>query len=356
MNLKTFLVVLGFTSCYGQYSLPVVSRRVGQALDGPSYLPSGNVRQFISYPRVNKVGADALAIAAPLLRGPPAAVLDKVATYGLTNGVTGGIALGARAQVLGPVIAAIITQRTAEVVDVPTPPDVIQPQVLIVEPNLLPVTIEFRSQSSPVNINQVHIPGPPGEVKETRSEEEPDRVLHEVVKPVIQEVREIIQPFRKITQEILPVQEEVHSVVARGENQKVLQEVAIPPPVPVQISNVVPAQAVGAYAAQHVRVAGPARVAVAAPAAIAVAKPVEPVITALGESVSALGSAPSRTVVRAGLIGGARVLEDDPVKPAASFTRRSGRKIPAPREAFEDVSINNRGPGVRPVKRHAQYS
>ena len=247
-------------------------------------------------------------------------------------------------------LLAIITQRTHQVVDIPTPPDVIQPQVLIVEPNLLPVTIEFRSQSSPVNINQVHIPGPPGEVKETRSEEEPDRVLHEVVKPVIQEVREIIQPFRKITQEILPVQEEVHSIVARGENQKVLQEIAIPPPAPLQLTQVAPAQRAVAVAAPSVRVVEAAPVAVAGPANVAVA---QPVITSLGESIPAL----SRTVVRAGLIGGARVIEapSEPV-PAATLSRRSGRKIPnqSANENAEDVSINNRGPS-RPVKRHAKH-
>ena len=228
---------------------------------------------------------------------------------------------------------AIITHRTAEVVDVPTPQDVITPQVLIVEPNLLPVTIEFRSQSSPVNINQVHIPGPPGEVKSTRSEEEPDRVLHEVIKPVIQEVREIIQPFRKITQEILPVQEEVHSLVARGENHKVLQEVAVPAPVPVQLHS---------YAG-----AAPA-VAIAAPAISVVKNVEEPVITSLGESIPALRS----TVVRAGLIGGARVLEapDEPV-PSESLSKRSGRKIAAPSQAEgNDLSVNNRGP-ARPSKR-----
>jgi hypothetical protein len=328
--LKLLLVLFGVVCCYGQQRIPVITNRVPVGL--PKIIPSGTVKNFVTYPNIIRGSAeDALSIVGPLLRAQPQyvnlapapAVLEKVATYGLTNGLTGGIALGNRAHVLGPVIAAIITHRTAEVVDVPTNPDVITPQVLIVEPNLLPVTIEFRSQSSPVNINQVHIPGPPGEIKETRSEEEPDRVLHEVIKPVIQEVREIIQPFRKITQEILPVQEEVHSVVARGENHKVLQEVAIPAPVPVQLHASAP---------------------ILSKAIVA-----EPVITSLGQSIPAL----SRTVVKAGLIGGARVLEaplDDPI-PSESLSRRSGRKITAPAEAERDLSVNNRGP-ARPVKRH----
>ncbi len=123
-------------------------------------IPSTNVRRFLSYPilkSANEFGA--LGAIAPVLSnnigslaavrpsvavGPPAPILERVATLGLTNSLTGGIALGTQPQVLGPVIAAIITRRTAEVVDVPVPRDVITPQVLIVEPNLLPVTIEFR--------------------------------------------------------------------------------------------------------------------------------------------------------------------------------------------------------------------
>ncbi len=292
-------------------------------------IPSANVRKFLTYPTLksaNEIGAfgaiapvlsrnvGLLAAPAPVAIAPPVPILERVATLGLTNSLTGGIALGAQPQVLGPVIAAIITRRTAEVVDVPVPQDVITPQVLIVEPNLLPVTIEFRSQSSPVNINQVHIPGPPGEFKETRSEEEPDRVLHEVVKPVIQEVREIIQPFRRITQQILPVQEEIHSVVARGQRQQVIQEVAIPPPAPV--ATPVAIEAPVAVAPQPVAVAAPVAVAspiaLAAPSVAAIPQPItlertvsfEPVITGL-----AAGPALTGTVVRAGLIGGARIFQ-----------------------------------------------
>ena len=43
---------------------------------------------------------------------------------------------------------------------------------------------------------------------------------HSVTKPIIQEVREIITPFRKITQEIQPVQEEILTIVSRGQEQQ----------------------------------------------------------------------------------------------------------------------------------------
>ncbi len=41
--------------------------------------------------------------------------------------------------------------------------------------------------------------------------------MHEVVKPVIQEVREIIQPYRRLVQQIQPVIEQTHTVIAKGE-------------------------------------------------------------------------------------------------------------------------------------------
>src|SRR6218665_3558904 len=55
------------------------------------------------------------------------------------------------------------------------------------------------------------------EPEHTSSEDEPQRVIHEVVKPVIQEVREIIQPYRRLIQQIQPVIEQTHTVIAKGE-------------------------------------------------------------------------------------------------------------------------------------------
>jgi hypothetical protein len=55
------------------------------------------------------------------------------------------------------------------------------------------------------------------EVEHTSSEDQPHRVMHEVVKPVIQEIHEIIQPYRRVVQQIQPVLEEVHTIVAKGE-------------------------------------------------------------------------------------------------------------------------------------------
>ena len=43
--------------------------------------------------------------------------------------------------------------------------------------------------------------------------------MHEVHRPVIQEIREVIQPYRRVIQEIQPVIEQVQTVVARGEGR-----------------------------------------------------------------------------------------------------------------------------------------
>ncbi|KPM09125.1 Cuticle protein [Sarcoptes scabiei] len=95
-----------------------------------------------------------------------------------------------------------------------------QPQVIEVSPDQLPVQVHFRTASSRLNVQQSHNANMPPQVEHASFQDEPHRVVHEVVKPVIQEVREIIQPYRRVTQEIRPVIEEVHTVVHKGEGRR----------------------------------------------------------------------------------------------------------------------------------------
>jgi len=95
-----------------------------------------------------------------------------------------------------------------------------QQQVIDVDPQHVPVQVHFRTSGSKVNVHQSHTPGVQGQVEHASFQDEPHRVIHEVVKPVIQEVREIIQPYRRVTQEIRPVIEEVHTVVHKGEGRR----------------------------------------------------------------------------------------------------------------------------------------
>ena len=158
-------------------------------------------------------------------------VLISLAITYVSAGVLGGAGLGlstggaygagyaaplARSAPIGPVFAAVQSRRTYDVIPVPSSIEPAIPQVIEVEPNEQPVQFIFRSQSSPVLVQQVHTPGV-GQQESTRSEEEPHQLVHEVYKPIFQEVREVIQPFRKVIQKVEPVLEEVHTVVAKGE-------------------------------------------------------------------------------------------------------------------------------------------
>ena len=123
-----------------------------------------------------------------------------------TGGYTGGV-----------IPAAIQTRRNVEVRPVQLDSDPIKAAVVLVEAGVIPLTILFRSSSSALTVMQEHNPGQPGEQQHTKSEDEPHRLLHEVTKPIIQEVREVITPYRRVVQEIQPVQEDVHTIVARGQ-------------------------------------------------------------------------------------------------------------------------------------------
>jgi hypothetical protein len=83
-----------------------------------------------------------------------------------------------------------------------------------------PIVIHFRTHANRIKVEQTRVPDKPKEVEHTRSEDEPHRVIHEVYKPVIQEIREIIQPFRKVVQQVQPVVEEVQTVVHRGDGRR----------------------------------------------------------------------------------------------------------------------------------------
>lgn len=80
-----------------------------------------------------------------------------------------------------------------------------------------PYSIVFRTHSMPVKIKQQHQTLPAPEVEFVRTQEDPHRIKHEVVRPVIQEVHEVIQPYRRVVQEVRPVQESIHTIVSKGE-------------------------------------------------------------------------------------------------------------------------------------------
>ena len=118
------------------------------------------------------------------------------------------------------ILAAVQTKHTFETKPVDIPFEDLEPQIIEVEGGALPLEIHFKSASSRIRVHQSHQAGGAGEVEQTSSEEEPHRLVHEVKKPIIQEVREIITPYRRVIQEIQPVQEEIHTIVAKGEARR----------------------------------------------------------------------------------------------------------------------------------------
>jgi hypothetical protein len=152
------------------------------------------------------------------------------APLGFAGGLSGGLGLGyaaplglaggyARSLPVGPIPAAIQSTRTYEVVPVPSLFEAAVPQTIEVGPNIQPVNIVFRTQSSPLNLRQVHTPAAP-QYESTRSEDAPSVLTHENHKTVVQNYVETIQPIRKIETRIQPVIENAHTVVARGEEYR----------------------------------------------------------------------------------------------------------------------------------------
>ena len=130
-----------------------------------------------------------------------------------------GSSYSAPQQSYGPIEAAIQSRRTVELREVAYPDDYVQPQVIEVGAGQLPVQIHFKSASSPLTVKQSHTPGYQSPVEYGSYRDEPHRLVNEVTKPVIQEVREVIQPYRRVTQEIRPVMEEVHTLVHKGQRK-----------------------------------------------------------------------------------------------------------------------------------------
>lgn len=168
--------------------------------NGQEYLQLGTGSGLSSGQQLGTKG-----LPAPL---PPAPVLSKTRQ-----------AFVAPQQSFGPVDAAIHSRRTFEFRHVSIPENLAQPQVIEVGAGSLPIHILFRSASSPLSVQQVHTAGLQAPVEYGQFQEHPHRLVNEVMKPVIQEVREVIQPYRRVTQEVRPVIEEVHTVVHKGDKR-----------------------------------------------------------------------------------------------------------------------------------------
>lgn len=80
--------------------------------------------------------------------------------------------------------AAVQTKHSVKYVDVSVPRPYVEPQVIEIDANPVPIVMHFKSASSRIRITQSHKHGGSGELIETKSEDEPNYLKHVVVRPV----------------------------------------------------------------------------------------------------------------------------------------------------------------------------
>lgn len=129
--------------------------------------------------------------------------------YGSGRPVTGGEVI----------TVPVISKHYISYVEVPYEMPVYQPRIITIEPSRQTVNFLFKSQSSPITVRQQHTPAPGVVHEPTMTQDEPIVLRHQVVKPIVQELRETIQPYRKVTQEIRPVMEDVRVIVHTARKQ-----------------------------------------------------------------------------------------------------------------------------------------
>ncbi|OTF71228.1 DFP2-like protein, partial [Euroglyphus maynei] len=112
---------------------------------------------------------------------------------------------------------AIQSRQTFEVRPVPIQVSQGTPRIVEFDGGSAPLKLHFKSSGGRIQIMQTNGNGYGSEPEYTQSEEEPQRLIHEVKKPIIQEVREIIIPYRKVVQEVRPAKEEVKTIVSQGQ-------------------------------------------------------------------------------------------------------------------------------------------
>ncbi|XP_054160811.1 adult-specific cuticular protein ACP-22-like [Oppia nitens] len=137
-----------------------------------------------------------------------------IGSYGGGGGGTGSSGGGGGGHAIP---AAIKTIHSVQIHKLDIPQTPIQGELIEVGASKVPVTLHFRSASSDLKVLSSHQSGQ-GDVQHTSSDDKPHKLVHRVNKPVIQEIHEIITPYRKIIQEIRPVNEDVQTIVAKGDD------------------------------------------------------------------------------------------------------------------------------------------
>ena len=115
--------------------------------------------------------------------------------------------------------AAIHSKHSVQIIPVSGSKHMGKTPVVDINSEPLPLTLRFNSHSTRILPIQKHF-SHSGQVYKQNAIDEPDVLIQNIRKPIIQEVREIITPYRKVVQEIQPVMEEIHTIVAKGEARR----------------------------------------------------------------------------------------------------------------------------------------
>lgn len=118
-----------------------------------------------------------------------------------------------------PLKAAVTTNHNVRVYHVPTTKLPQADQLVEIESNHVPLHIHFKTASSRLHLTQAHRTHA-STVKQVNSVEEPNVLINEISRPIIQTIREVIKPERKIVRELVPVQETIETVVAKDEKME----------------------------------------------------------------------------------------------------------------------------------------
>lgn len=81
------------------------------------------------------------------------------------------------------------------------------------ESNDIPIVVRFNTKPTEIETIQTHHPSP-GKTQHMVTVEKPDRLIHQVNKPVIQYIHEMIVPYRRHVQVVEPVREILETHIA----------------------------------------------------------------------------------------------------------------------------------------------
>ncbi|OTF77904.1 DFP2-like protein [Euroglyphus maynei] len=184
----------------------------------PSYYGNNNLygRQFLSGGLgYYGLGGGLSLMAKPALL-PNNGYLNTYPSYAFGSSYQPNLLTEQRFAQNGPILAAVNSNHKLSMYDVPSTFSANQPLNIEVPSSAPSVNFLMKSRSSNLNVETLH-EGTGGSFKETVSEDQPHVNRHTVLRPIVQQVRELITPYRQVEQKINPVQEQVETIVPRGQ-------------------------------------------------------------------------------------------------------------------------------------------